>query len=85
MFDRTLLPNDSSKISIIEFENVIYLINSDFEEVNDGLWLVAIDGIYSIRNLIRLPNSRIALESQHNKIECKINEINIIAKVIMTC
>ncbi|EPE0365239.1 phage repressor protein CI [Escherichia coli] len=85
MFDRTLLPNDSSKISIIEFENVIYLINSDFEEVNDGLWLVAIDGIYSIRNLIRLPNSRIALESKNNKIECKIDEINIIAKVIMTC
>lgn len=85
LFDLTLLPKDLEGISAIETEDATYLIKSNLNEVNDGLWLISIDGIHSIRKLVRLPNNCVMLESKSSKIECNINDISIIAKVIMTC
>lgn len=85
LFDLTLLPTDLEGISSIETEDATYLVKRNLYEVNDGLWLISIDGIHSIRKLVRLPNNCVRLESESSKIECNINDINIIAKVIMTC
>ncbi|MEQ5195410.1 helix-turn-helix domain-containing protein [Klebsiella sp. CTHL.F3a] len=85
LFDLTLLPKDLEGISAIETADATYLVKNYSNEVNDGLWLISIDGIYSIRKLVRLPNNRVMLEYTSSKIECNINDISIIAKVIMTC
>lgn len=85
IFDLSLLPSDLKNISAIEHDSVTYVIRRGMDEINDGLWLIAIDGIFSVRELIRLPNNRIMLESKSKRIECDISDINIIAKVIMTC
>lgn len=85
IFDLSLLPSDLKNISAIEYDSVTYVIRRGMDEINDGLWLIAIDGIFSVRELIRLPNNRIILESKSKRIECDISDINIIAKVIMTC
>ena len=85
LFDLTLLPKDLEGISAIETADATYLVKNYSNEVNDGLWIISIDGIFSIRKLVRLPNNRVMLESTSSKIECNINDISIIAKVIMTC
>ncbi len=85
LFDLTLLPKDLDDISAIETDDATYLVKHNLNQINDGLWLISIDGIHSFRELIRLPNSRVMLESTSSKLECNINDICIIAKVIMTC
>ena len=85
LFDLTLLPKDLEGISAIETEDATYLVKRNLNEVNDGLWLISIDVIHSIRKLVRLPNNCVMLESKSSKIECNINNISIIARVIMTC
>ncbi|HDL3599448.1 TPA: phage repressor protein CI [Escherichia coli] len=85
IFDLSLLPNDLKDISALEHEHTTYVVRRGVDEIDDGLWLIAIDGIYSVRELMRLPNNRIMLESKSKKIECNISDVNIIAKVIMTC
>ncbi|MBJ9238938.1 phage repressor protein CI [Citrobacter braakii] len=85
LFDLTLLPKDLDEISAIETDDATYLVKHNLNEINDGLWLISIDGIHSVRELIRLPNNRVMLESTSSKLECNINDISIIAKVIMTC
>lgn len=85
LFDLKLLPKEADDISVVESEGVIYLIKRGEAEIHDGLWVISIDGIFSIRKLARLPNNRIMLESKSNKIECNIDDIDIIARVIMTC
>ncbi|HAV1620271.1 TPA: phage repressor protein [Enterobacter hormaechei subsp. steigerwaltii] len=85
LFDTTLLPCNVENISAVEYENSTYLIRQDVNEVNDGKWMVSIDGLYSIRELARLPNNRILLESKSSKIECNIEDIEVIGKVILTC
>lgn len=85
LFDTTLLPCNVENLSAVEYENSMYLIRQDVNEVNDGKWMVSIDGLYSIRELARLPNNRILLESKSSKIECNIEDIEVIGKVILTC
>ncbi|VGB05960.1 phage repressor protein CI [Klebsiella variicola] len=84
-FDTTLLPCNVENISAVEYENSTYLVRQVVNEVNDGKWMVSIDGLYSIRELARLPNNRIMLESKSSKIECNIEDIEVIGKVILTC
>ncbi|HBX3808018.1 TPA: phage repressor protein, partial [Klebsiella pneumoniae subsp. pneumoniae] len=61
LFDTTLLPCNVENISAVEYENSTYLVRQDVNEVNDSKWMVSIDGLYSIRELARLPNNRIML------------------------
>ncbi|EIX8144964.1 phage repressor protein CI, partial [Salmonella enterica] len=70
LFDLTLLPKDLDEISAIETDDATYLVKHNLNEINDGLWLISIDGIHSVRELIRLPNNRIMLESTSSKLEC---------------
>lgn len=85
LFDTTLLPCNVENIIAVEYENSTYLVRQDVNEVIDGKWMVSIDGLYSIRELARLPNNRIMLESKSSKIECNIKDIEVIGKVILTC
>lgn len=85
LFDLTLLPKDLDEISAIETDDATYVVKKKLNEINDDLWLISIDGIHSIRELIRLPSNRVMLESTSSELECDINDISIIAKVIMTC
>lgn len=61
LFDLTLLPKDLEGISAIKTADATYLVKNYSNEVNDGLWLISIDGIFSIRKLVRLPNNRVML------------------------
>ena len=85
IFDLSILPKDLTSISVIESDKIVYLIRRNENEINDGLWVIAIDQIVSVRELVRLPNNRVLLETNTKKIECNIDDIHIIAKVIMTC
>lgn len=85
IFDLSLIPRELNSISVIESDKVVYLIRRNLNEINDGLWVIAIDNIVSVRELVRLPNNRVLLEINSKKIECNIDDINIIAKVFMTC
>ncbi|KDW98029.1 putative bacteriophage CI repressor protein [Escherichia coli 2-210-07_S3_C2] len=67
IFDLSLLPNDLKDISALEHEHITYVVRRGVDEIDDGLWLIAIDGIYSVRELMRLPNNRIMLESKSKK------------------
>lgn len=84
-FDSSLLPAIVDGISAIESDNIIYIINRNIVDIDDGMWVISIDGIYSIRDLVRLPNNRIMLDAKTKKIECNIKDVEILAKVIMTC
>jgi len=85
LFDLTLLPKDLDEISAIETDDATYLVKHNLNEINDDLWIISIDGIHSVRELIRLPNNRVMLEFTSSKLECNIDDISNIAKVIMTC
>ncbi|CAH6105884.1 hypothetical protein AN2353V1_2823 [Citrobacter koseri] len=66
-FDSSQLPDIANRTSVIESGNIIYIASRNIVDINDGLWVISIDGIYLTQELTRLPNSHIMLETKTKK------------------
>ncbi len=61
LFDKSLISSSLNKsLSIIDAEN-IYLADETFGEITDGVWLVEIEGKFSVRTLTRIPVGKIKI------------------------
>lgn len=79
-FDKSLITNVLRKtLSIVNAENT-YLADEVFDEITDGVWLVEIEGKYSIRELTRIPTWKIKVINAASSLECLLYNIRCIAK-----
>ena len=71
--------------------NAPFVINADrnsnlvdiYErESVDGTWLIEIDNLVSIRELVRFPGGRIRVENGKSSFECQSSDIVVLGKVI---
>lgn len=82
-YDESLIPNGLSSPSLVTFENSLYLIDEHDGEINDGWWVIEIDGLYSIREVFRFPGGRIRVENGKASFECQAQDIKVFGKVIL--
>lgn len=85
LLDKAFLPGGIKSPLIVIDGSSQYISTQIFDEIYDGTWLVDIDGNISIREIVRIPGSKISVSDKKSSFECKINDIKIIAKVIMHC
>nr|WP_041474270.1 phage repressor protein CI [Erwinia sp. Ejp617] len=81
-YDARLIPHQSASLLLVKFEQSIYLVDELTGEINDGRWLIEIDGFKSIKNVYRLPGDRIRVENGPASFECHATEIAVHGKVI---
>ena len=84
VFDTKLLPKNLQKPEIISENELSYICDYGYDSVRDGLWIINIDGEISVRTITKLPQKRIRVEGKNNSFECAINEIVLVAKVIIS-
>ncbi len=82
-YDGSLIPAGLSSPSLVTYENSLYLIDEHEGEINDGWWVIEIDGLYSIREVFRFPGGRIRVENGKASFECKAQDIKVFGKVIL--
>ncbi|RAY28770.1 phage repressor protein [Enterobacter kobei] len=82
-YDNSLIPDGLYSPSIVTFENALYLIDEHEGEINDGWWVIEIDGLYSIREVFRFPGGRIRVENGKASFECQAHDIKVFGKVIL--
>ncbi|HBE5224751.1 TPA: phage repressor protein CI [Escherichia coli] len=80
MLDKALLPDSIQLPLIVSTEKKTYLCNQSFDEITDGKWIVKIEGKVSIRTLTRIPVGRLKISDNDLSFECKISDIDVIAK-----
>lgn len=85
IFDKDFLPADLKKPVVVAFENSNFICELSFDEIRDGKWVVNIDGEVLIRTFTRLPGSRIHIDGGHHPFECAISDVDVIAKIIVSC
>lgn len=74
-FDKALINNKfNTPIIVIENEHT-FIAESTNKEINDGKWIISIDGKLSIRSIYRLPNNRVKVESEDFSFESDMNDI----------
>lgn len=81
-YDAQLLPGEVNAPLLIRFEKQTFLVDETEAEVTDGLWLIEIDGLVSVKELYRFPGGRIRVENGKASFECKAEEIKVLGKVV---
>lgn len=74
------LPNQGMYVN----DGTAYVVECDFKETYDGMWLVQIAGKSSIRTLTHLPTNMVRVNGSNTTFDCSISDITVIGKVIMT-
>lgn len=67
---------------VITDNNSEFICDKEFDDIRDGKWVISIDGEITIRDITRLPGGRIFVEGGNRAFECKIEDIEIIGKII---
>ncbi|MEJ4046231.1 phage repressor protein CI [Erwinia sp. SLM-02] len=81
-YDSRLMPADIASPFLVKFEKTIYLVDTFNSAINDGVWLIEIDGLASIRQVYRLPGGRLRVENGPASFECNTSDIHVAGKVI---
>lgn len=81
--DKKSLPDGLTDPFVVISDKCTYLIDAYQGEVVDGLWLIEIDNIASIRELIRFPGGKIRVENGKASFECQVEDVTVLGKIIM--
>lgn len=80
-WDKSYISFKEDSIFMVVEDKQSYICDSKFHNIEDGKWLIDIDGNKLIRDIILLPKSRIQVISKNNVFECKQDEIKFISFV----
>jgi len=88
MFDKSMfqagvnVPKDPA--CVIDGRNQ-YVVDLNFAELSDGVWLVSIEGKTSFRILTRIPIKKVRVSGVGMAFDCGVDDIEVLGQVIMTC
>jgi len=82
ILDKGSLPEGLNAPFVINADRSTYLVDTYEGEIVDGLWLIEIDKLVSIRELVRFPGGRIRVENGKSSFECQSSDIVVLGKVI---
>lgn len=80
-YDLHLIPQNTTDPFLVKFESTTYLVSEYKGEINDGTWLIEIDGFASIRQVYRLPGGRVRVENGPASFECAASDVKVLGKV----
>lgn len=80
-YDSKLIPPSISEPFLVEIDHVVYLVEGAKNEITDGMWLIDIDGLVSIKRLYRLPGKKLRVENGPASFDCSPDDISVLGKV----
>lgn len=84
MFDLSFLKKDLKKpLQLIDGDSR-YILETSFNDITDGLWLVEIDGTCSLKKVSRIPSKKLKVSDDQVSFECGFDDIKPIGRVAMT-
>lgn len=81
-YDSKLLPDLLTSPFVINYDKKVFIADAYEGEVTDGIWLIEMDGLASVRELNRFPGGRIRVENGKASFECKAEDIKVLGKII---
>ncbi|AIX49326.1 phage repressor protein [Pantoea sp. PSNIH1] len=82
ILDGDFLQENINAPFVVDADRNTYLIETYEGEAVDGMWLIEIDKIVSIRELVRFPGGRIRVENGKASFDCQATDIKVLGKVI---
>lgn len=82
--DYSLLKEDCCNPVFIEKGNHSWIVDFDKKTSKNGMWLVSVDGVYDIFDLLHLPGKRVKLTTNDHYFECPLDEVELKGKVCVS-
>lgn len=83
-FDKVMLPSESQELFIVDDSSVFYIVDASNSEIQDGMWLVNIDGLFSVRLVARIAGNKLRITNKTLSFDCNKDEIIRSGRVIKT-
>ncbi|KGM25724.1 phage repressor protein [Photorhabdus luminescens] len=83
VLDSELIAKGVRKPLVVDDGNSWYLLDTEEPDVQDGLWLVDIQGMNSIKKITKIPVNKIRVSDNDVTFDCAIDEINFVGRVYL--
>ncbi|AUY26283.1 phage repressor protein CI [Cronobacter sakazakii] len=84
IIDSSLLPQNTNNLIYLSNNHKSYIIDKDINEIKDGVWLVKIEGLFSLRKINRIPVNKIRVSDENISFDCSLDEIELIGRANIT-
>lgn len=85
IFDEHLLSKETKSPCLIVIDEYIsYICETDYKTIQDGEWIIDIDGDFTLRTITKTPGNKIQVKNKKVVFECHINEVQFHSKVVLT-
>ena len=83
LFDEKLYPHSIASPCVLISGPSRYLLDTGFNEILDGNWLIDIDGQKSIRDVMRLPQKKVRVTNESGSFDCPIDAVDFIGSIVL--
>ncbi|CDL83739.1 helix-turn-helix domain-containing protein [Xenorhabdus sp. 42] len=83
ILDSELIAKELKKPLVVDDGSSWYLLDTQEDNIQDGLWLVDIEGMHSIKKIAKIPISKIRVSDNDVTFDCSINDIQFIGRVAL--
>jgi len=81
IFDKAMIADAVTTPAVLVDGDKSYLVDLSAKDVNDGIWLVDIEGNSSIRKILRLPGQKIRVSNDELTFDCTVEDLKFMAKI----
>ncbi|OWY76865.1 helix-turn-helix domain-containing protein [Pantoea sp. AMG 501] len=83
-FDKSLLVKEIINPLVVEKGAMIFVLDAGSEKISNGSWLIDIDGVTDIYEVIRLPGNKIKLSNDNASFECAVSDVKPLGFNVLT-
>ena len=73
--DSSLLLEDANNQIMVDKGGDIFCLNTSAQTLSNGTWLISIDGIQDIYDVVRLPGNKLKVSSESASFECQVSDV----------
>lgn len=84
IIDSSVLPQEINSLIYLSDHHASYIIDRKANEIKDGVWLVKIEGLFSLRKINRIPVNKIRVSDENISFDCSLGDIDLIGRVNIT-
>ncbi|MCT2419939.1 helix-turn-helix domain-containing protein [Pantoea sp. XY16] len=73
--DSSLFLEDANNQIMVDKGGDIFCLNTSSQTLSNGTWLISIDGIQDIYDVVRLPGNKLKISSESASFECQVSDV----------
>ncbi|ALR77751.1 phage repressor protein CI [[Enterobacter] lignolyticus] len=75
MLDASLAPSSTVGLIFVQGLNAAWLVDTTTQKMSNGRWLISIDEVFDIFDVVRLPGGKVRLTNTAADFECNVSDI----------